>query len=278
MRIAIGLYVAALAGYVGAARAQEFEVASVKPAPSLDSAQAMGQAKALDMMANLTAPGVIPVKGGRVSLQQRTLAQLIALAYQVKPADVTGPAWIADLRYNIEAKLPEGADPKSANAMMRRLLEDRFGVKTHTETKTTGGYALVVAKDGPKLKPTAQQAGDPDSGEAMRRMQAQMQTRMEELRKQSGGRPFSTWSSGDATMDKVAEAVGRMIKAPVANETGLTGKYEVEIALMSGESDDETAEYRMTQALAKLGLKLESRKAAVTLVVLDAASKTPTEN
>ena len=42
--------------------------------------------------------------------------------------------------------------------------------------------------------------------------------------------------------------------------------------------DDETVEYRMAQALAKLGLKLESRKATVTLLVVDAASKTPTEN
>ena len=70
-------------------------------------------------------------------------------------------------------------------------------------------------------------------------------------------RGFSSWGSSQATSAQIAESVGRMIKAAVVDETGLTGKYDVRIELLAGETPDETPEYRMTLALAKLGLKLE---------------------
>ena len=69
-----------------------------------------------------------------------------------------------------------------------------------------------------------------------------------------------------------------MIKAPVVDETGLAGKYDVRIEMLPGESPDDSVEYRMSLALAKLGLRLESRKTEVTLLVVDSASKTPTAN
>jgi uncharacterized protein (TIGR03435 family) len=271
------LYVAVLLGYSATAGGQEFEVAAVKPEPPLEG-PAIAKARAQDSMYSMMPAGFLPVKGGRVSLEQRTFAQLVAVAYKLKPSDVTGPGWIAEQRYNIQAKLPEGADPKDANAMLKRLLEERFALKAHSETKTVSGYALLAAKDGPKLKPAEEHPEKLDPEEMSRRSRERAQARMEEMLKTGRARGYSSWSSNSATMAQIAENVGRMIKSPVTDETGLTGKYDVEVVLLPGESDDDTVEYRMAQALAKLGLKLESRKTTVTLLVVDSASKTPTEN
>ena len=97
MRLAVGLYVAVWIGSGGAARAQQFEVASVKP--SRADAVPEGQIRAMDMMAEGVAAGFVPVQGTTLSAHSRTLAQLIAMAFTVKPSAVTGPGWITELRY-----------------------------------------------------------------------------------------------------------------------------------------------------------------------------------
>jgi uncharacterized protein (TIGR03435 family) len=276
VRAAIGLYVVLLLGDSWIAGGQEFEVASVKPAPTAEGSE--GRIRAQDMMWDMMAGRGVPVNGGRVSLKDATLAQLVAMAHKVKPGDVTGPGWITELRYYVEAKLPESAQAKDAPEMLRRLLEERFGLKTHTDTKTTNGYALVVAKDGPKLKPAVEPTAPLDREEIPRQLLEQSRKRVEELSKAGPMRGYRSWGSNQTTMAGVAENVGRMIQAPVTDETGLPGKYDVRVELFPGESRDETVEHRMALALAKLGLKLDSRKTTVTLLVVDAASKTPTEN
>ena len=66
--------------------------------------------------------------------------------------------------------------------MLRRLLEERFGLKTHPETKTTGGYALMVGKDGAKLSPAVEPSGAPlDKEEMQKRSQELMRKRMDEM-------------------------------------------------------------------------------------------------
>jgi len=259
------------------ARAQQFEVASVKPSDM--SAVSEGQIRAQDMVATMTPPGFLPLKGASVSIRLRTLAQLVSMAYKVPVVNVIGPKWISEARFDIEAKLPEGAPSKDANAMLQKLLEERFALKTHSETKTAGGYALVVAKDGPKLGPAIEQGEPFDKEEMQRRARERMEKRMEEMRKSGGSRGgYSTWHADSASTATIAENVGRMIKAPVVDETKLTGKYEANIELGPGESPDEPIEYRMSQALAKLGLKIEARKTPVQTLVVDSVLKTPTEN
>jgi uncharacterized protein (TIGR03435 family) len=104
----IGLCVAVWIGSGGAALGQQFEVASVKPSRAAEG-MSEGQIRAQDMMAENISAGVVPVKGATVSAHNRTLAQLIAMAFKVKPSSVTGPKWISERRYDIDAKLPEGA-------------------------------------------------------------------------------------------------------------------------------------------------------------------------
>src|SRR5262245_59847840 len=134
MRQPIAFYVTVWTLSVGAALGQQFEVASVKPSRASEG-MPEGLLRAQDAMYEGMPAGFLPIKGATVTAHNRTLAQLIAMAYKIKPSSVTGAGWLTELRYDVDAKLPEGASSKDANEMLRRLLEERFGLRTHPETK-----------------------------------------------------------------------------------------------------------------------------------------------
>lgn len=226
--------------------------------------------------------GMVPLKGMTVTMDSRTLQQLVATAYKMRPSDVTGPSWISDVRFNVEAKLPAGADTKTANLMLQRLLEERFGLKVHRETRSAPGFALTVGKDGAHLTPgtpTDPNAvklgpdGKPDPEEAKRRLEKMMADM-----KKAGVRMASGWRSGNATSEQIAASISRILKVPVEDQTGLDGKYDISIEVPQPESPDESIEYRTAKAIAKFGLKLDARKVSTEIIVVDAANKAPTEN
>jgi uncharacterized protein (TIGR03435 family) len=92
------------------------------------------------------------IDGSRADYTYMSLKDLIANAYSVKPYQVTGPDWLASERFDIAAKMPEAAKPDDAPAMLQSLLEDRFKLAAHHETQEHPVLALVIAKDGPRLK------------------------------------------------------------------------------------------------------------------------------
>jgi uncharacterized protein (TIGR03435 family) len=81
-----------------------------------------------------------------------SLKDLIAIAYKVKAYQITGPAWLATERFDIVAKMPEGASKDDAPIMLQALLQERFKLTAHRDTQERPVLALVVGKDGPKLK------------------------------------------------------------------------------------------------------------------------------
>ncbi len=81
------------------------------------------------------------------------MLDLIAAAYRVRATQVSGPAWLSHQSFDVEAKLRCGAQKEELNAMLQSLLEECFGLKAHRDTRTGQGFALVVGKGGPKLKP-----------------------------------------------------------------------------------------------------------------------------
>jgi hypothetical protein len=129
-----------------------FEVASVKPTPAARSGRDYD-----------TYFRSLP--GGRFFAENASLGMLIMQAYRVDNSQISGGNWLrfGGDNYDIEAKADD-RDPrfKAADAagpaakqalrdsMLRTLLEDRFKLAIHRETKETSGYALVVAKSGPK--------------------------------------------------------------------------------------------------------------------------------
>ena len=123
-----------------------FEVASVKPA-------ALDMAKLMAGMQNGEMPRIGPrVDGARAEYIFMALKDLISLAYKVKPYQITGPDWIASQRFDIIAKLPGGASKDDVPMMLQALLEDRFKLALHRESKEGPVLALVVGKGGPKMK------------------------------------------------------------------------------------------------------------------------------
>lgn len=124
-----------------------FEVASIKPAAPLDMAKLRaevenGQTPRLGAM----------VDGARAEYIYLTLQDLITVAYKVKAYQITGPDWMTGQRFDIFAKMPDGASKDDAPKMLQALLEDRFKLTLHRESREHPVLALVVGKRGPRMK------------------------------------------------------------------------------------------------------------------------------
>ncbi|MEO8598188.1 MAG: TIGR03435 family protein [Candidatus Solibacter sp.] len=136
----------------GAALAQNtpessFEVASVKQSPPMDMQKLMAAAQAGGRM-----PIGPSVDRAQAQYRSMSLTALIALAYKVNPSQITGPDWLPSARWDIVAKMPQGSSVDQAPAMLRTLLEERFKLSLHRETKDHPVLALVVGKGGLKLQ------------------------------------------------------------------------------------------------------------------------------
>jgi uncharacterized protein (TIGR03435 family) len=127
-----------------------FEVAVIKPAGpfSLDK-----------MFAGQVHMGSI--KGSEATFQFVSLTDLLTYAYHVKLYQISGPTWLRDGRWDIVAKLPEGASQNQVPEMMQSLLVERFKLAAHRESRESPAYELIVDKGGPKLK-----ASPPDDNSA----------------------------------------------------------------------------------------------------------------
>jgi uncharacterized protein (TIGR03435 family) len=128
-----------------------FEVASVKasPPPTADGQFSVG----------------VHIDGAMVRCNYLSLRNYITMAYDVKDFQVVAPDWLTTEHFDIVAKVPEGVSgEKSLRAMMASLLEDRFKLVMHRETRDLAAYALVVAKNGLKIKEIPPDADSADSG------------------------------------------------------------------------------------------------------------------
>lgn len=227
------------------------------------------------------------------------------MAYQAKPKQVAGPDWIASERFDIQATLPpkpEGVTfgEKELGDMMKSLLEERFALKVHKETKELPVYALVQMDGGIRVPVSPLDAEVPNAGVAVGGTGSAQGTVI------SLGRGASLSVGGNRieakkmTMTAIADTLVRFLDRPVVDQTGLTETYDVAIemtpedfqALMIRSGID--AGYPMPpqamallekasgdslhEALAKVGLKLESKKAPLEVFVIDSVNRTPTEN
>ena len=122
--------------FCGLASAQTaFEVASIKPAQPPDPAT---------MMQGKFKVG-LHVDAGRADIGFFSLRDLISVAYGVKDYQIAGPDWLNGQRFDIAAKMPEGAKEDQVPEMLRALLAERFHLEVHRETREHSIYALVEA-------------------------------------------------------------------------------------------------------------------------------------
>jgi uncharacterized protein (TIGR03435 family) len=289
---------------VGFAYGQTFEVASVKPAGALDPRKIMSGEQRIGKK----------VDKARVEYHSVALGELVAEAYKVKSFQVVGPDWMQGMgapRFDIQAKMPDGATEDQIPQMLQALLAERFGLKVHKESKERNVYELVVAKTGLKMKPSDPLPATPEEPSEGVKVSGNMQDGKGVTVKggPDGGTTHVTPSPDGKGMhielsrlpiDKLVELLSRMVDRPVVDMTGLKGDYQVALDLpvaammamagaMSGAppggrgdgnamaeaSDPSTSIFDSVQ---KMGLKLDPHKGPLETIVVDHLEKTPTEN
>ena len=83
---------------------------------------------------------------GQIVFTNQTLKRLIERAYNLKPFQLSGPDWLDAVRFDIAAKYPPDTKNEDRTLMLRTLLEDRFKLAVHRQSKEMPGYVLVVGK------------------------------------------------------------------------------------------------------------------------------------
>src|SRR5262249_44672616 len=129
-----------------------FEVVSIKPAAK--SGGAPGFCIVPCSGENVT------VTGSRVDIHYISLHQLILLAYRIKPYQLSGPDWMRAQRFDVAAKMPDGRGKEKLPEILKAMLEERFQLKVHRNTREQPVYALVVGKNGARLRASS---ADPET-------------------------------------------------------------------------------------------------------------------
>lgn len=212
---------------------------------------------------------------------------------------VAGPDWTAQTRVVIQALMPEGATKDQLPEMLKALLAERFHLVTHRTALEEPVYALVPAKNGPKLNPprdldrgTCAGWSDTSGFDDIQGCNSVRQLGDTTARTQmSVGGPngpvrFEITSDGDMheeflkmTMQQLARrmsapcAVG-CLSLPVVDRTGIAGAWDFTLDRTCSASNCDT----YASALEKIGLKLEKATAPVERLVIDHIDKVPTEN
>ena len=291
MRLSLLLFAAA------AAYGQQFDVASIKPA------------------AEPTSPGMMRIgmnggpgspDPGRIHYENVSLKMLVTKAYGVQDYQISGPDWLNSERFDIEAKLPYAATKEQFQTMLQNLLIERFKMAIHRDKKELPTYVLVVAKNGSKLKPSAVDPAAPVPGPPTGRM-VMGKDGFPDMRAGGHGVTMAVvmgrgakMAASQASMQELAERLADQLGRPVVDQTGLTGKYEFELyfsmeglempppppgarmapppGAVEAPSDGESRPTLQTAVQEQLGLRLESRRAPLDLIVVDHIEKAPTEN
>jgi len=204
----------------------------------------------------------------RITFTFASLKNLIRAAYDVRSSHyIEAPPWMESATFDIVANVPPGATRDQANLMLQNLLADRFQLKVHRSTRELPIYALVVAKNGPKLKVSVD---DPDAPKPRGTLWSGGRKRFE----------FDSW-----TMANFARTLESDVDRPVIDMTGLEGTYDIRLEFASAPpiafapgSPDPQAPELFTALTEQLGLKLESARGPVPVLVVDSVSRQPTEN
>jgi len=216
-----------------------FEVASVRMVPDASDA--------------LTS--ISPFGANQYSMAKAPLALMIQLAYDVPAEQIDGIEKLGKDRYDLAAKAEDGLmlTLEQVRPRLRRLLEERFQLRVHHESKLFDGYALVTAKGGPRLKP-ASEAG----GMGMIYPGGLRLTNV----------PIASFATSLRTL------VGR----PVIDKTSMPGKFDFELTFARDNDPDSPLPSFTTALQEKYGLRLEKTKVSLDMVVVDSVETLPRDN
>ena len=242
-------------------QAPVFDVASVKVS------QSGGEGGGRGMRGRET----IQVSPDGVIMRNVSMRSCTRWAYHVLEYQVNGPDWINAERYDINAKAAGEVPEDQLRLMMQSLLAERFKMTTHRQTKEMQAYLLQVGKGGVKVKESGSE-GEMDIKPDQARMQVSLQR---------------------ATVSNLIDLLVNVFRAPVIDETGLKGKYDVTLNMAKylpdmsgvrgpggggGEAPPDPQAIVMRALQEEFGLKLEPKKMPIDLVIIDHVEKAPVAN
>ena len=264
-----------------------FEVASIRPSADQVTGVRVG----------------FQATGSQVRVTGMSIKDYVGIAFGTRPQQIEGPEWIGSQRFDVVATIPDGVPSSQATAMLRTLLEDRFQLKVHRESKDLPVYVLGVSKAGARLtesKPdpnaTAEPAGTVNVSGGGNNTGVGVNI--------GGGRSFAVADNQvqirGMQMRDVAEVLTRFVDRVVVDQTGLTKTYDITLDLTPDEFNairirsavnagvplppqamrllDNASPDTLSAPLSKFGITFEARKAPLEVVVVDSLLKTPTEN
>jgi uncharacterized protein (TIGR03435 family) len=218
-----------------------FEVATIKP--------------------NLSGGRVSSIRAttGRITMENVTLTKVTLWSYGI-PDDreyaLVGPEWLTREHFDFQASFPSDTPLDQVKLMMQSLLAERFKLALHRETRQLPIYALVVAKNGPKIHA------------------------VEDGQTRTSGRS-GHFEATKITMQHFADLAANFLERDVVNETGLQGVFDFTLEWSPDEMRpgvESSGISLFTAVQEQLGLKLEARKGLVAVLVVDHIEKIPTEN
>jgi uncharacterized protein (TIGR03435 family) len=214
------------------------------------------------------------LRGRHLVVTNMTAEDLITLGYNIHPKQVTGgPGWLTVEHYDMDILPDHEGMPSFAQArgIVRKLLADRFALRSHEETKELAAYVLAVAKTGPKL---TKSASDPDSPPGL-------------------GGPPGMYTVRNGSMAEFAQVMQGTLDRPVLDGTGLKGRYDFTLRWTPDESqyggrvstqnstdngaNADPLPSLFTAIQEQIGLRLDAKKAPVKVLVIDSIDK-PTAN
>jgi uncharacterized protein (TIGR03435 family) len=205
-------------------------------------------------------------KGRQFVMVNRAVEGMLLFAYSLQKVQIVGaPHWIETERWDVQGlpDLPGHPSLKQMQTLTRKLLEERFGLKVHKETRELSVYAITVAKGGEKIAPSAGDANSPPS----------------ENENSNGG--VVTMRMTNMSMGEFAPDLGYFLGRPAVDRTGLAGRYDLQLKWTADESkapaDGSAPPGLLTAVQEQLGLKLEPVKAPVDVLVVDQVER-PTAN
>ena len=205
---------------------------------------------------------------------------------------VGGPGWIAERRFDIDARTDKTVTPAQYPEMIRQLLAERFKLRTHVETRPVDVYALVVARSdgglGPRMRPAS--SACTKELEAARELERAWRAASVQL---PGPEPKPCnvqvsmnngmmRMSGGRSMNELATALQSWTDLKIVERTGLRGDYETELqfdvrgTLSAANADPDTPSL-FTAVQDQLGLRLQGSRESVDVLVIDSIEM-PSEN
>jgi uncharacterized protein (TIGR03435 family) len=255
---------------MGHSQEPAFEVASVKRSAPLETGRSPARYS--------TRGGPGTTRPTHFECRGCPLTLLLAKAYDLDLYQVSGPGWIEEDLFEVTAIVAENTSIQQFHQMLQKLLVERFLLKIRRETRESSGYELSLGPGAVKL----QEAGA--SVDPLTERPPQLKTDPEGFPILPPGMTIAM-SYGhyrrhmQETTGELARFLSLQLFKPVIDRTGLTGRYDITLSfVMPGPGTEAPMGPSLSDAVRKIGLKLEPKKVPVEYVIVEHAERIPTEN